>query len=474
MKIHKTGWNMLLFGMLLLVSGIILGSAAVEGLKDATGAISTEKVVVEVKPEWKGGDRKILTMEILKKLEKKLQNNLIAYTVEPKTSKQTIESNGSRTQVILAGIGGRYNMFRRFEFVYGGFSPAFSKSGAPKIALVSEDFAWERFKTHNAIGQTIQVYGESFVIAGVFRNGRGVLHLLTKEELPEVLIPAGTMLELDSGAIIASFETAADKSEIYNSGRNLILTALRQEGLDESRLDVSDFSVHQKLMLQKPMIIVFLTGFITIIFLGLQAFIGFKEIIRGIRSIYADYDLSNTLRAGIRTYGGEMIKTSVFLAFIFVVWRFSAFDFFILPEYVPGETPDMQKYADLLRESIRNTFSGVSDKASFSIRLLQATRMLTDMILCLSVFGGLIFTRIGTKLLRNQFINAGVSIWKAGGGLFLCLAVVLGLCYVSELPMSIYTKGILIVWIYIASGLQFGTDNLPSCPINEKGSVYIA
>ena len=477
MKTDKIGWYMLFSGILLLVLGIVFGSALAEGLKEAYGDASVEKLIVEVKPEWKGGDKNIFTADKMKKLKGRLLNKSISYTVLPESVQQSIKYGDTSTQASICGIGDSYTGFHRLTFVYGSLSPAFFKSLGSNKALVSDHLAWKLFKTTNATGQTFRIFGEAFTIVGVFEPEKSILHSWSEAKPPDILIPAETLLHLDSNAYIDSFEIATGKNEYHGSEKNVVVTALRQLDIDESALNITDVEAAQEQIQQYPMMIIFSVGIFTILVQGLHFVAAFREITGSIRQITQEHGFFNALWQSIGSAWLQLLLPAGIITILFLAVKSIGFDFKIKPEYISGEDLDLRKYGKLFEETLQHFLAGVSDEASSGVRLLQAARLLAAVTFSICLPGGLFLSWIGMHFIEQRNMDTGGIIWKAGMGFILCLAACAGLCIACGLPLSINITGILILWCFLGQGDRFLVpfwkwDKEP-VPLSQRKDVFI-
>lgn len=448
MKTQMAGWLLLGIGLFLITSGLILGTAVTEALTSTGGTVGMDKVSAEVNPAWKGGET--LNLDMIKKFREEFGPEHITYTVNTAVTKQTKDWSGKRMDAVVVGADSTYSMFHGFDFLDGGFILA-EKYGAVKTAVISEALAWALFRTTRAAGMELVVYGQSFRIAGVFKYPEDILHTLVKPGLPDVYLPAETMLKLDEQSYIASVEVAVDDSVIFGGNTERINAALRRMRADTGRFIITDFSAGRKPIAQRPALIVITAGCITMLLCIVQIFKAGSGLIREVWKTHREYKLNPPRSAWLKQVLRLILPAAVIAALV-LLWHHSDFKLFVPAEYLPGETLDGQKYKELIQESFRRVFSGIREEASVNVRLFQAAGLLSGIIFRSAVYAGTLITFAGMTVLNHTMLAGKVvktGIWQVVALLAAC-----GLCLKSGLPIQIHTEGVLVLWTSVAACLM--------------------
>jgi len=501
MREIKTGWLLFVTGLFLTTAGFILGNAVTEALEASGGAVSMRKAAVEVKPLWKGGDT--LNEDMVKEIKKEYDPGLVACTVKTAAPQRIADWSGKAFDAVIAGADDNYLMFHGFEFISGCFFRS-NKTGDLKTAIVSEDFAWKLFRTVDAVGMQLTVYGEIFRITGVFKVPDNILYTLAQPCMPDVIVPAETMLALDNRAYIDSLELAADDSVIFGENTELVLGLLRNAGADTDRFNIIDFATGGKIAGQRPLLIVFAAGFATVLLCCTHMLKKFSELAREIWTAGIDGKSGKINRDIILKYAAGLIIPIVVIAAITFIWSKCDFDFYIPVEYLPGEILDQKKYSDLFKESLRKLFSGISEEAPANIRLLQSAGLLSGVLFRLAFFAGFPLICCGKMIismpkrftLQSGYVTAGNKdnfavtpeaftlqrkfssgsiLGRAAVLQVICIILTCDLCKFSGLQLNIFTEGILVLLCFIATGLLNGheTDASHDSEATNRGNTLL-
>ncbi len=484
MKTGKTGWLLLFTGLLLVTTGFVLTNAVSEGLKGILGVVSMDKVCAQVKPEWRAN--KPLSTDTMKLLKKEYGDELVTYTVKTAAQMQTRDWSVKTFDVTVAGTDITYPMFHTFIFRDGCFFPTMRKKNASKTAIVSEDFAWKLFRTVDATGMELELYGETFQITGVFTTSKDILNTLIQPDLPDILIPAETMLELDEKAYIDSVELVSDESVIFGGNKEEILSALSRAGADTNRFIVTDFVITGKSIVQRPFLIVYTAGLIAAILWAFHMLRTFVNLFRQIREIRTNYSLDQALwPVLVKNVLKLILPVAAITALIFLLSR-NSFNFYFPAEYIPGEKLEGQKYMDLMKESLRQLFSGIEQQAAVDVKLLQAADLFSGVIFRLALLPGFFLVWQGNACLTAQhtvremsgyaYQNENIEksshtlqnhvlgrvkaegipisrmLGKAGVLQVISVLAACMLCTLSDLPLHVFTEGILVLWLFTATG----------------------
>lgn len=452
-------------GLFLILFGYILGMAVTETLINTGGVVGMEKVAAEVKPAWKGGDT--LDTKMIEKLKAEFGEERITYTVNTSTPQQTEGWSGKKVDAAVIGADSTYSMFHSFKFLHGGFFPPARKAGALKTAVISGDIAWTLFRTTDAVGMELMLYGEAFKITGVFKSPEDILHILVRDGSPDILIPAETMLALDDNAHIGSVELTTDDSVIFGGNTERIFAALRLAGANTSRFNVTDFVTGLKSIAQRPMLLIFMAGFITVLLCSTHIVRTITGLIRDMWRTHLEYDLTPSRSVWYKS-GLKLVLPALVITVLVLLWQQSNFKFYLPAEFIPGEALEQQKYQELLQEGLRQIFYGIDEEASVNVRLFQAAGLLSGALFRTSLFAGFLLTVAGlTALFRRPFEEA---VGKTGVLQVAALLAACGLCRSFGLPVRICTEGVLVLWTFVVTCLIVSNQEHR---IKNEGSVVI-
>jgi len=446
MKRNRRGWLFLLTGLFLTITGNIFGTTVTEALRNINGQVSMNKVAAVVKPAWKGGET--LNIEMVKKIKKEFDSNLITYTVKTPEGQKIADWSGKGFDAVIGGVDDAYSMFHNFIFLNGCFFLINKKTDVLKSAMISEEFSWKIFRTVDATGMHTVVYGETFRISGVFKIRENILSTLVHPYMPDILLPAETLLSLDDRAYIDSLELMADDSVILGGNSEKILSALRMAGADTERFITEDFTTSEKFIRQRPMLLSFIAGLATVLMCGAYIFKVLSEKARFIFALSMAGSI-NDIKPIISKMGLVLILPVMILIMAILLLHRSGFEFYFPAEYIPGETLDGKKYSELIKESLLLFFSGVNEEAPTNVRILQAANLLSCYSSWLSFFTGLPLVRAGIVIIENGNGTLGKAALLQSG----CVLAAYALCLILGLTPEIFTEGLIILWIYISFSL---------------------
>lgn len=448
MKAEKTGWVLLFTGLMLVMCGFILGEALARAFRCSQGTAAVQKACAQVKPAWRGGET--LSAGMMKKIQKEFGEQPVTYTVKSLLRQQIKDCSGKGVDADIQGVDLTWSMFHHFTYLSGGFFPATRNADVMRTAVISEDFSYKLFRTHLTTGMELEIYGETFRIAGVFKTKEDILYDLVQPGLPDVLIPAETMLALDEKAYIDAVEVWTDSSLTFGSSTDRLLAALIRAGADMNRLTVTDFVNAEKSIAQRPWLLILTAGLITALSCLRCLFRWATGLFQEIRAAYAGLSFG-ALRSSLLHRGLSLILPVMILVVLILLWVQNDFSFYIPAEYLPGEKLEGRKYAELLLEALRQFFSGINEEASVNVKLLQAAGLLSGALFRTALFAGFILCRAGMAMINSRSFHRMLG--KAGSLMVISILVACVFTVAWGLPLKVHTEGIMILWFFIATGL---------------------
>lgn len=453
----KTGKQALvpLFGgiFLLLLCVIMPGSLTQKGVW-LNGDIGMNKAVVTVKksspPAGPG-----LTPREIKKLAGSLGTKEFTYNARPALSRVPVKAGGAGVMAEVTGTNPMLPRFHRMNMLSGSFFTETAETEGADVAVIDDRLAWDAFRTENAVGETLELYGRRFRITGVVKRDASVLSKLTDNGLPQVFIPGERLFELDSGALIPVFEVRTEDPGTLDNNRRLISAALQEAGENPSGYGIVDFNIQRALLEQRPGILVFILGCVIILLLAVWIRRVLKGLVPALRQECRTDYLTGVIRKNARRTGIAAMKVLAALTAMLFVAAGIRFSLYIPPTLIPEELIDISFYFGLIREGIRNGLENQGYVAGTAEMLLNRLGMLTGWPLAIAGAAGLLSAYAGfgrLKLLRIQIHRLSLAC-----GLFMLLSLMLLAAAAGALglPFRPETTDILIVWAFVYINLWF-------------------
>jgi hypothetical protein len=202
-------------------------------------------------------------------------------------------------------------------------------------------------------------------------------------------------------------------------------------------------------MEQKPKMLVFLMALLVVTVLVLYLLSSAREMIQAVRSKYKTMYLLSAVRNSMGSISAGLFKIMFALLCIVLLWKAAVFKPYILPAYIPGQTPNIGQYIDLLRERLQVFFSGVDTKAPYVIRMFEAADVLLSYIFMVSFIAGIPLLHIGFAGLKKHPVKTDTLLFCIGAGVVFSFILATAASVLSGLPAELNVKGIVIAWIYI-------------------------
>jgi hypothetical protein len=449
LKSGKISLALLFIGILLLLAGIALGKSVAQKGLEINGAYSMEKVVVSVKNQLDIYNTSSFTLNDIKELVKELQTNELTYTCSPALTSSRISGNNSNCKVKITGTNYLYPMFHQLPFEYGGFFTYKNEEEGGYVAIIEETAAWNLFKTKNAVGKTIEIYDVPFKVVGVYAKDDSIIGTLTDSRIPDVFIPVRRMLELDATAKIKSFQVKTSDTSTLDLNTAHVSTALQQIGKSPSNYSIEDYNLKEALIKQKPMIIVFVMGFIMICIFLFQI----KNILKDISVLIAykcrtDY-LSHVIRKNVVFLGISLIKVMVSIGCIILIWTGIRTNLYIPAKYIADELINVTYYVNLFKSSVQSSISSLGYIAPHTELLMNTLWKISNWTFSIPLILGFLLIYLGIWQLKTSDIIMSRLIAYIGLSVITSLFIIVVSSYLLGLPLVMDTKSLLVAWSFM-------------------------
>lgn len=449
MKRQKAVWIMTFFGILLILSFIILGGALVEQCVWLNGSYSMEKVLVSGKNQTDPQVKNSFSMEDIKRLKSELSIEDISYIARSGLVDTSVSGGSTDFSVRLLGTDSMYPMFRRISLEEGSFITEKQEEEGAMVAIIDEGLAWDLFKTKNAIGKKIDFFGATFRIIGVIKKDDSIIGKLMDDGMPEVYIPALVMLELDKTARITELQIKTADANTLDQNTTDVSDTIRKIGKNPSNYHISDYNLKIAFMRQKSLLLVFIIGITSILILLLHIKKLIIEIYCMIRDqCRTDYFL-NVIKHSLKRIGLLVLEMALSLTGILLIWIGIRFTLYIPPRNIPDELINISYYWDLMKAAIQGGIQNRGYVAPQTELIVNVSDMLLNLFFWISFIFGFLLLHGGLRELRKIHMDSGKLTTALGLLFILSVGILTGAAFLLGLPYGGDVKGVLVVWAFV-------------------------
>lgn len=453
LKTGKITWILLFTGIAAIFAGVFLGKAVISSLETFGGAYGMGRITVTVKNHIDTQETYAFTLEEVEQLKKQLKTEEITYRSQSGADAVKLEYGSKSYSAAVDGTNHQFSSFHRFQFKDGGFIPRKAEEEKDLVAVIGSDTAWELFKTINVVGMRFEMFDRPFTIIGVYTEGDSVLHKLTDAGKGKVYIPAKVLAELDPKAKITTLHIRTKDTSTLGRNKALVSNALQAIGKKPDNYVVIDYNLRKALMEQKPELLVFLMGLVSILlllgYLKRRAEVLCSELAVGCRTNY----LSIVLKENALQAGGFAVKTVAVLAAVFLLWSGIAFKLYIPSRYIPEMLIDVSYFTRLFESDIRESVANVGYMPSAMEMMLNTADQLVSRLFYVGLAGGVILLLGGFYPLRLQKTDPSTASLLCGAFLLLSLGAVAVGAFSVGLAPAFDLKSVGVIWVFIGLGV---------------------
>ncbi|TGE35509.1 hypothetical protein E4K67_24635 [Desulfosporosinus fructosivorans] len=449
MKRRKAVWVLTFSGILLMLSLIILGGALVEQCARLNGAYSMQKVLVSGKNQADPQGKNSFSIDDIKRLKKELSTKDISYTARSGLVDTSVSSGSRAFPVRLIGTDYMYPMFSGLALEEGSFITQKQEEEGVMVAIIDEELAWDIFRTKNATGKTIDIFGAAFRIIGVIEKDDSITGKLTDDGLSEVYIPASVMLELDTTARITDLQIKTADANTLDQNTTEVSAAIRQIGKDPPSYKISDYNLKLALMEQKPLLLVFILGIASMLILLSHVKNLSKEIYFLIRDRCKTDYFSNVIKHNLKGIGRRILEMALSLTGIVLIWIGIRFTIYIPPQNIPDELINISYYSDLIKAAIQGGIQNRGYVAPQAELIANASDMLLNLLFCISFLLGSLLLYAGLRELKELNMDSSRLTPVLGLLFILSMGILTAAAFLSGLPYATDVKGVLVAWAFI-------------------------
>jgi hypothetical protein len=425
---------LVLFSSLLLCNSLALQQEILSG----------EQGMSKVSAVWKGDagsqNSRALSGQEAERLGEILETGVYCYG----TTKD-LDMKSSRTvQAKVLGTNSRYTEFHELEFVRGSFFTEEARKEGNAVAVLGSRLAQELFLTQDAVGMKVEILGREFTVCGVFEEDSSPASRLSEDGLSEAYIPADLLLELDKAAAVTFLEVETTRDSLSGRNTEVMEQALRTLGKNPDQYHITDWTVQQVFLRQKPLMAGFIAGAAVIILLAGFMTRATGEIYWVMRKGSIHEAPMEVIRKEGRTFAKLLTKIGIAAAGILLLYWRIRFPLYIPASYIPEELIDVSHFVRLVQDNVEE---GVKNSgyipAVFELQL-EKTQILQAVLFWLGIPLGFLSLYLGLAG-TGPGIKDRTAIFMASASAA-ALLLLWGLTVLLEVPYSIPIHIIFPFW----------------------------
>lgn len=449
-------------GILLILAGILTGKTVSSYAVEINGPFGMEKIIATQK---KVDSDKVnpITVGDIERLKKAIKVNEVTYISEKKS---IVQRNRQNVDANVVGTNAIYPKFGNIKLAGGSFFTESADKENSRVAVIDKKLAVKLFNTVEAVGNQITIFGQSFSVIGVISEGSTIITSMVDDGIPEIYIPGSTFFEFNKDAAISHMEIKSPYSDTLGNNTKLVIKGLEAINRNPENYTIIDFNIEKASLSNRPEILIFLLGFITILF---AVFYIKREIssILGliIQEVKVEY-FSPVLKKNTTGLLLLLAKTIAVAGFIILVWNLIKFNCYIPPELIPADLTDVGYFKDLIHNGILKGNADLAYMTSKSENILKLSKKIINVSFIASLFPGLVFFYISLKQERLLKTDTFKLLLHLAASLLLSLLVLVGIAIYFKLPFIFHISFLTVIWVFICiNGIRFGTET-------ERSDVY--
>lgn len=449
MKKGKAVWILSFSGILMILSFIVLGTALLKECYRLNSNYAMQKVLVSVKNQIDSQGKNSFTIDDIDRLKKEISTEDVSYTALSGLINTSVSNSNTVLTARLIGADHTYPNFSNMTLINGSFITQKQEKEGAMVAVIDEELAWDLFKSVDATGKTLDIYGKTFQVTGVLKKEGSIIGKLTDDGMPKVYIPAKVMLDMDNTAGITAMQIRTADGNTLDQNTSNVSAALRQISKDPSNYNIVDYNLKYALMRQGPLLFTFVMGIASMLILLKHVkkltIKAYSLITEGCRTDY----LSNVIKENKAELAVYLLEMMVVFIGIVLIWRGISFKPYIPPRYIPDELIDISYYRNIIKGFIQGGIRDMGYIPTQSELYVNASNMLLNLLFFLAVMPGCLLLYIGLREMKGLIIDLNKLTIIIGVGFVFSLAVLVFTSYMMQLPLMLDIKGILVTWAFI-------------------------
>ncbi|MEF3306219.1 ABC transporter permease [Paenibacillus sp. GYB003] len=390
-RTRLTSW-LLFAGVLLLVAGIGLSESFLAQWRQLGGPNAQGKLTVNVDlaadPTGSAG----LTIREAEKLAEKWGRPVHYSARAPAVA----TAGDTETEADAIGVGGSYDRFANVWLYRGGMITEKSIEEHSRVVMVSSGLAEQLFRTRDVVGMKLQLMGATFTVIGVYEQAESLLHRMTDNGKPDLLLPITTLIDLNASVKVATIELEAGPNAAI-SGETDVRSALSAIGKPPSRYRIVNLAAERSWVGQKPTLLLAAAGAAGLVLCARLAALRIGRAVRLIRRGLSVEDWPDVVKRYRRELSVDAAALLALSACAVLLWLSIRYRFYIPAELVPEEWIDGSFYRDKLLEWWRSEVAAMGYVASTSELLYAKVGLLVDRLTLVGFLVGLPLVWIGVR-----------------------------------------------------------------------------
>lgn len=438
-------------GLLMLLSGVVTGRSVAEKYVNMNGRFGMDKVIVTADERMGRQENTLFSADEARILSESLGADAFTYMARSGSASTSVDFGNHSYPVRINGTNYQFQDFYSMQFVKGCFFSQEAEKTGRRAAVIDDELSWKIFKTSDVVGKTVEMLGGSFTITGVFRKNASLLSLLADDGLPDVYIPMSAMQELDNSAHIGSIQIKIKDGQKETC--NLVQTAIYQTGKNPADYNIMDLRDAQALTAQRPMLIIFFAGALSILFLLRYSACMLKKLFPELWHNCMEEGVGRVLKKNGKEIGMDIAGIAGALSGAVLIWKGITFDIYIPSEYIPDELIDIGYYVDLIKQHIQNGITGRGYISPGIELLTNKALMLSGFLFMVSAAAGLLLLYSGFLYLKLRQVDLFKAISSESTAFILAVIILAIAAAGVKMPVSIDIRGLLVLWsaLYIST-----------------------
>jgi hypothetical protein len=289
-----------------------------------------------------------------------------------------------------------------------------------QVAVVSADFAEKMFHSQNIVNLKLQIWNQTFVIGGVYQVDDTILQRMAENGIPDILIPATTLMAFAPEQKITTVEPAST-ADAYLHGEKDVRDALTAIGKNPGQFKLVNFPLEEKKIADKVHLPFLLAGLFSIFICLRIAVSQLKTGVHILRSGLINKDAADvwkedwlSITLHILGFVGAVIGKVLF-------WKLIAFSFYIPPDLIPTRLIDFAYYKTWLHSYWSKQMMMLGYFPSIHEVGWNHLNLLTNLLIGFVLLLGIPLIMIGVRDWTLQRFSASKVMNRVGGYLILAL-----------------------------------------------------
>lgn len=340
--------KLLLSGLIIMTASVYLEGCLLKQLNFVNGPVGLNQVVISFPIQDCAAGGGSLNLEDIAYLAYKLPDGGLSYLLR----QDAVAKGGHRSAPVkVLGTNSQWYRFCNLHMQAGAFwTPEREREGQP-VAVISADLAARLFGSQEVLGMNIGVYGQEFLIVGIFKPQTALLDRWTDDRVPGVYIPGEVFFKTMPHPVIREVHIEAEPAASEHQ-RNTIDHLLLAMGKDPAAFTVFDYRTHQVLMSQVPQLQVFIMGLLLLLLLLRLIKAISSGMLRSLREDRGQYYPAALLKKHWRRIAALTVGGVAAALIMVCVWKRISFDLYIPSRYIPAELIDISHFTEVIKQEL--------------------------------------------------------------------------------------------------------------------------